>query len=340
MGPDFDGPDGPGYGHGFGHGYGHGYPPGFEHHFHHGPHFPMVMDWWPVLGSLLMTLLVVAILWAGGLALLTSQVTRGPRAAKERVDWRARWNDAVARHNVVAEAFARFECDAHAVLATPGAGRRAPGAHCAVRGRVRRGGGAAHREVPRFRVRPALRGGRRAGGAGVDSGRRQPPSAAATRGSHPTSGTCSNRRGICSTSSARPPTSKSGTPRSTRRGASSATSNAAPAGASRSRPRWRSRSGRGASSPPDGPMLPRCRRSGSPRCSPHCRSRPTSPPVSRSRRASPRARCRLRSPRRSGSTPTTGGPCSTPRSCGPSAARPTRRRTPRSSSTTRRSSPR
>jgi hypothetical protein len=119
MGPDFDGPDGPGYGHGFGHGYGHGYPPGFEHHFHHGPHFPMVMDWWPVLGSLLMTLLVVAILWAGGLALLTSQVTRGPRAAKERVDWRARWNDAVARHNVVAEAFARFECDAHAVLATP-----------------------------------------------------------------------------------------------------------------------------------------------------------------------------------------------------------------------------
>ena len=77
------------------------------------------MDWWPVMGSLLMTALLLAVLWSGGLALLMSQVTRAPRDQRERVDWRGRWQNAVERHQAVAEAFARFECDAHAVLATP-----------------------------------------------------------------------------------------------------------------------------------------------------------------------------------------------------------------------------
>ena len=87
MPPDF-GPDGPGYGPPPG--------PGFEHHFHHGPpHLPMSLDWWPMLGSLLMTMLVLAVLWAAGLALLSSQVARGPRRRIERVDGRARWDDAV-----------------------------------------------------------------------------------------------------------------------------------------------------------------------------------------------------------------------------------------------------
>jgi hypothetical protein len=94
--------------------------PGFGHHFHHGPpHFVVGMDWGPLLGSLLLTALVLAILWSGGLALLMSQVARGPRADRERVDWRGRWQHAVERHQAVAEAYARFECDAHAVLATP-----------------------------------------------------------------------------------------------------------------------------------------------------------------------------------------------------------------------------
>jgi len=78
------------------------------------------MDWWPVMGSLLMTALVLAVLWSGGLALLMGQLARGPRAERVRVDWRAKWEDAVERHQAVAEAYARFECDATAVLATPG----------------------------------------------------------------------------------------------------------------------------------------------------------------------------------------------------------------------------
>jgi hypothetical protein len=98
-------------------------PPGFGpygQHFHHGPpHFVVGMDWWPVMGSLLMTALLLAVLWSGGLALLMSQVTRAPRAQRERVDWRGRWQNAVQRHQAVAEAFACFECDAKAVLATP-----------------------------------------------------------------------------------------------------------------------------------------------------------------------------------------------------------------------------
>jgi hypothetical protein len=88
------------------------------HHFHHG-HFLVGMDWWPVAGSLLVTALVLAVLWFGGLAILMNQVARSPRADRERVDWRKRWQDAVGRHQAVAEAFARFECDAQAVLATP-----------------------------------------------------------------------------------------------------------------------------------------------------------------------------------------------------------------------------
>lgn len=120
MGPDF-GPDGTEPG--FPPVPDHGMPPGFGPHgphFHHGPpHFLIAVDWWPVMGSLLMTALLLAVLWSGGLALLMSQVTRGPRAERERVDWRGRWQNAVERHQAVAEAFARFECDAKAVLATP-----------------------------------------------------------------------------------------------------------------------------------------------------------------------------------------------------------------------------
>jgi hypothetical protein len=98
-----------------------GFGPDGPHFHHHGPppHFIVGMDWWPIMGSLLMSLLVLAVLWSGGLALLVNQVTRAPRAERERVDWRRRWHDAVRRHQAVAEAYARFECDAQAVLATP-----------------------------------------------------------------------------------------------------------------------------------------------------------------------------------------------------------------------------
>lgn len=88
--------------------------------FHHGPHFLVGMDWWPVMGSLLMTALVLAVLWSGGLMLLMGQLTRGHRAERVRDDWRGRWGGAVERHRAVAEAYGRFECDAKAVLATPG----------------------------------------------------------------------------------------------------------------------------------------------------------------------------------------------------------------------------
>jgi len=87
---------------------------------HHGPHVLVAMDWWPVMGSLLMTALVLAVLWSGGLVLLMGQLARGPRAERVRVDWRGRWEGAVERHRAVAEAYGRFECDATAVLATPG----------------------------------------------------------------------------------------------------------------------------------------------------------------------------------------------------------------------------
>ena len=109
-GPGFPPPHGPGMA-GFG-------PDGPR--FHHGPHFLGGMDWWPVMGSLLMTALVLAVLWSGGLVLLMGQLARGSRAERVRVDWRAKWQHAVERHQAVAEAYARFECDAKAVLATPG----------------------------------------------------------------------------------------------------------------------------------------------------------------------------------------------------------------------------
>jgi hypothetical protein len=109
MGPDF-GPGGPGYG-----GPGDGGP-----HFHHGPpHFAFAMDWWPAIGSLLMVLSIIAGLWLAGYGLLLAQALRSGRR-EQRTDTRALWSAAVARHNAVAEAFARFECDAQAVLATPG----------------------------------------------------------------------------------------------------------------------------------------------------------------------------------------------------------------------------
>jgi hypothetical protein len=120
MGPDF-GPDGPGPSFPPGHGPGmSGFGPDGPR-FHHGPpHFLVGMDWWPVAGSLLMTALVLAVLWSGGMAILMGQLTREPRPDRVRVDWRARWDNAVERHQVIAEAYARFECDARAVLATPG----------------------------------------------------------------------------------------------------------------------------------------------------------------------------------------------------------------------------
>ena len=95
MGPDF-GPDGSGPG--FPPAHGPGMVPGFGPdgpRFHHGPpHFLVGMDWWPVVGSLLMTALVLAVLWSGGLALLMGQLVRGPRAERVRVDWRGRWQNA------------------------------------------------------------------------------------------------------------------------------------------------------------------------------------------------------------------------------------------------------
>lgn len=113
MGPDF-GPDGPGFG---GPGYG---GPGYGGpHFHHGPpHFAYGMDWWPAVGSLMMVLTIVAGLWMAGYGVLLAQALNSGRR-DQRTDMRARWDAAVARHNAVAEAFARFECDASAVLATP-----------------------------------------------------------------------------------------------------------------------------------------------------------------------------------------------------------------------------
>src|SRR5690242_11243099 len=99
MGPDF-GPDGTGPG--FVPGPDRRMMPGFGAHgphFHHGPpHFIGALDWWPIVGSLLMTALVLAVLWSGGLALLMSQVVRGPRGERERADWRGRWQDALRRH--------------------------------------------------------------------------------------------------------------------------------------------------------------------------------------------------------------------------------------------------
>ena len=104
MPPDF-GPDGPGFG---------------GPHFHHGPpHFMYGMDWWPAVSSLLMVLTIVAGLWMAGYGVLLAQTLLWGRR-EELTDMRARWTNAVARHNAVAEAFARFECDVTAVLASPG----------------------------------------------------------------------------------------------------------------------------------------------------------------------------------------------------------------------------
>ena len=72
------------------------------------------------MGSLLMTALVLAVLWSGGLALLMGQLVRGPRAERGGSTGARQWQHAVERHQAVAEAYARFECDAKAVLATPG----------------------------------------------------------------------------------------------------------------------------------------------------------------------------------------------------------------------------
>jgi hypothetical protein len=106
MPPDF-GPGGPG-GPGFG-----------GPHFHHGPpHFMYGMDWWPAVGSLLMVLTIVAGLWMAGYGVLLAQTLLSGRR-EERTDMRVRWVAAVERHNAVAQVFARFECDATAVLATP-----------------------------------------------------------------------------------------------------------------------------------------------------------------------------------------------------------------------------
>lgn len=107
MGPDFGagGPGGPDFG------------PGGPHYFHHG-HPPFAMDLWPAVSGLLMMLAIVAGLWAAGYGLLLAQAL-GAGRREERVDVRGRWAAAVAGHQTVAEAFARFECDVQAVLATP-----------------------------------------------------------------------------------------------------------------------------------------------------------------------------------------------------------------------------
>jgi hypothetical protein len=103
MPPDF-GPGGPGFG---------------GPHFHHGPpHFVHSMDWWPAVGSLLMVLTIVAGLWMAGYGVLLAQTLLSGRR-QERADMRPLWTDAVRRHRAVAQAFAGFECDAGAVLATP-----------------------------------------------------------------------------------------------------------------------------------------------------------------------------------------------------------------------------
>nr|MBA3907189.1 hypothetical protein [Pseudonocardiales bacterium] len=94
--------------------------PGFDGpHFHHGPpHFIYSMDWGPAVGSLLMVLTIVAGLWMAGCGLLLAQAL-SPGRREVRADLRAQWTAAVGRHDAVAEAFARFECDSNAVLATP-----------------------------------------------------------------------------------------------------------------------------------------------------------------------------------------------------------------------------
>lgn len=103
MGPDFE-PDGPG--------------PDTPH-FHHMPGPPsFVLHWWSTAGSLLVVMAIIVGLWAVGYGLVLAHVVRSDKR-RERTDLRATWNHAMARHHVVAEAFARFECDVQAVLATP-----------------------------------------------------------------------------------------------------------------------------------------------------------------------------------------------------------------------------
>lgn len=101
MGPDF-GPDGPG--------------PGGPH-FHPGSLFPPSHLWMAASAALSVLVFVIG-LCAVGYALSTLLASH-PGQHRGRIDQRAVWSGAVARHRAVAEAFARFECDAQAVLATP-----------------------------------------------------------------------------------------------------------------------------------------------------------------------------------------------------------------------------
>jgi hypothetical protein len=103
-------------------------PPDFEHWHHHHHGFPPGMygpdafgaDPFGVLGPVLVALLlvfvVVATLWSMGYtALMMSDRPRDRARLAARTDW----DDAVRRHTELAVEYARFECDAGAVLALP-----------------------------------------------------------------------------------------------------------------------------------------------------------------------------------------------------------------------------
>lgn len=105
MGPDFD----PGSPSG----------PPLPHFAYHGPpHFPLAPPLWPVVGPVVLVLVLMIGLWVAGYWFLLGRAELAGRQ-RERSGLRAAWADAVARHQGVAERFARFECDAQAVLATP-----------------------------------------------------------------------------------------------------------------------------------------------------------------------------------------------------------------------------
>ncbi len=91
MGPDFDG-----------------------HGPHHGGHGPALF--FPALGALPLLLSLVVALWISGYG---AMAVVGARAALAPDPWRARWENAVARHRAVAADFAASECDPRSILERP-----------------------------------------------------------------------------------------------------------------------------------------------------------------------------------------------------------------------------